>query len=148
MTNVRMTLTSTRGGVMPPHVDRRPVGMPVLQYAHEVSSPRDPATGQATGKRQHLPVHVVHEVNEWSPFLLRAAVTNELFSSALVEFFEGDDVDPRKIYEVRLTHVVVSSLRKFMDDRGLMEEVQLMFQTIEETHTPSGNLGSDSVSQL
>lgn len=89
---------------------------------------------------------MVHEVNEWSPFLLRAIVTNELFSSALVEFFDEDAADPHKIYEVRLTHVVVTSLRKFVDSNRLMEEVQLTFQTIEETHTPSGNLGSDSIS--
>lgn len=146
MTNIRLTLTSTFRGVLPPYVDLRPAGMTVLQYQHELSSPRDPATGQATGKRRHLPVHMVHEVNEWSPFLLRALVNNELFSSALVEFFDGDSADASKVYEVRLTHAVVTSLRKFMEDHRLMEEIQMTFQTIEETHTSSGNLGSDSLS--
>jgi type VI protein secretion system component Hcp len=89
----------------------------------------------------------VHEVNEWSPFLLGAIVVNELFSSVLIEFFDGKAANPRKVYEVRLTHVVVTSVRKFVEAQQLMEEIQLTFQTIEETHTQTGNLGSDSISQ-
>jgi type VI secretion system Hcp family effector len=88
----------------------------------------------------------VHEVNEWSPFLLRALVTNELFSSVLVEFFKTEDGGRSiKYYEIRITHVNASSLRQFTENGQFLEELQFTFQTIEETQSPTENLGSDSI---
>ena len=75
MLDIRMTLTGTRGGVMPPRKDMQTDGMPVVQFDYAVETPRDAATGQATGRRTHHPVKVVHEVNEWSPLLFRALVS-------------------------------------------------------------------------
>ena len=131
---------------MPSRKDQKPDGMPVIQFDYGVASPRDVASGQATGKRIHHPLKVVHEVNEWSPFLLRALVTNELFSSVLVEFFKTEDGGKSiKYYEVRLTHANASSLRQFTENNQFLEELQLTFQTIEETQFPTQNLGSDSI---
>ena len=147
MLDIRMTLTGTRGGVMPPRKDMQADGMPVVQFDYAVETPRDAATGQATGRRTHHPVKVVHEVNEWSPLLFRALVTNELFSTVLFEFFKTEangEGEAIKYYEVRITHVTASSLRQYADNNQLLEEVQLTFQTIEETQFPTQNLGSDS----
>ena len=131
---------------MPPRKDQKSDGMPVIQFDYGVASPRDVASGQASGKRIHHPLKVVHEVNEWSPFLLRALVTNELFSSVLVEFFKTEDSGKSiKYYEVRLTHANASSLRQFTENNQFLEELQLTFQTIEETQFPTQNLGSDSI---
>ena len=131
---------------MPSRKDQKPDGMPVIQFDYGVASPRDVASGQATGKRIHQPLKVVHEVNEWSPFLLRALVTNELFSSVLVEFFKTEEGGKSiKYYEVRLTHANASSLRQFTENNQFLEELQLTFQTIEETQFPTQNLGSDSI---
>jgi type VI secretion system secreted protein Hcp len=146
MADIRMTLTGTRAGVMPPRRDQKPDGMPVIQFEYEVVSPRDAASGQASGRRIHHPLKVVHEVNEWSPFLLPALVTNELFSSVIVEFFKTEDGGRSiKYYEIRITHVNASSLRQFTENDQFLEELQFTFQTIEETQFPTENLGSDSI---
>jgi type VI secretion system secreted protein Hcp len=49
----------------------------VIAFNHEVQSPRDIATGQATGKRMHKPFVITKEVDKSSPLLYTALVTNE-----------------------------------------------------------------------
>ena len=47
----------------------------VIAFNHEVQSPRDAGTGQATGKRIHKPFVITKEIDKSSP-LLYAALTN------------------------------------------------------------------------
>src|SRR5262249_42782078 len=60
--------------------------IPAHSFSYEVISPRDVATGQATGKRQHSPVTISKEWGAASPQLFQAAVTNEPLQSVLFEF--------------------------------------------------------------
>src|SRR5262249_1750627 len=55
--------------------------IPAHSFSYEVISPRDVATGQATGKRQHSPVTISKEWGAASPQLFQAAVTNEPLQS-------------------------------------------------------------------
>jgi type VI secretion system secreted protein Hcp len=50
----------------------------VIAYQYELTSPRDPATGQATGKRHHHPVIITHEMGGSSPQFLTADSNNEV----------------------------------------------------------------------
>src|SRR5262249_11424033 len=52
-------------------------GMQCTQWSAEVTSPRDTASGTASGKRQYKPVLCVKKVDNASPALLRALVENE-----------------------------------------------------------------------
>src|SRR5262245_39730421 len=51
----------------------------VQSISHEIVSPRDVASGQATGKRQHKPLSIRKTVDKSSPQLWRALASNELF---------------------------------------------------------------------
>jgi type VI secretion system secreted protein Hcp len=46
-------------------------------YSHQVASPRDSASGQATGKRQHKPLTITKEIDKATPLLMRAIFTNQ-----------------------------------------------------------------------
>ncbi len=50
----------------------------VLSYSEGIVSPRDLATGQATGKRQHKPFVITKEVDAATPLLMGACATNEI----------------------------------------------------------------------
>jgi type VI secretion system Hcp family effector len=43
--------------------------MPGETAKHTITSPRDPASGQATGKRQHKPVRITKEWGAATPML-------------------------------------------------------------------------------
>src|SRR5699024_4095641 len=44
----------------------------ISSYSHEIVSPRDPASGLPTGKRQHKPLTIRKEIDKSTPLLMRA----------------------------------------------------------------------------
>lgn len=88
----------------------------VVACDHEVVSPRDPASGQATGKRQHKPFTIVKELDQSSPLLYRALVNNETITEWELQFWTpqiksttgtGSEVQH---YTVRLSGVHISAI--------------------------------------
>jgi type VI secretion system secreted protein Hcp len=120
-------------------------GMPVQAFEFSESVPMDPVSGMATARREHPPVRVVHEVNEWSPWILSSLVTNEALSRVLIEFYEKDSTGKlAKYFEISLTHARVSSVRQFTDNNQFLEEILFKYLLVEETHFPSGHFASDT----
>lgn len=64
--SVFMTVTGDKQGLIRGEVTQRGRENQhrLLAYSHEIVSPRDPATGQATGKRQHQPFRIVKVLNQ------------------------------------------------------------------------------------
>src|SRR5215472_464779 len=65
---------------------RKDKWIPVLSFAQEVVSPRDLATGQASGKRQWKPVKITKEWGAADPQIFAACVTNEVLPEVVFEF--------------------------------------------------------------
>jgi hypothetical protein len=63
----------------------------VTGYQFDISSPHDPATGQASGKRSYKPVVVTQVMGGSSPQFLDAAATNETLTSVVINFFRSDE---------------------------------------------------------
>jgi type VI secretion system secreted protein Hcp len=61
-----------------------------LDFEPEIESPRDPATGQASGKRQWKPIAIVKRWSASSPQFLQALATNEVLSTVDLEFESVD----------------------------------------------------------
>lgn len=59
----------------------------VLACDHEVLSPRDAATGQVTGRRQHKPFTITKELDQSSPLLYRALVNKETITEWELQFW-------------------------------------------------------------
>jgi type VI secretion system secreted protein Hcp len=73
-------------------------------YSHEIVSPRDLASGQATGKRQHKPLTITKQLDASSPLLLKAAVDNQTLSSILIGLLQNG----QQVATVKLTNASIS----------------------------------------
>lgn len=62
-------------------------GVDVFSVFHELVSPRDPATGQATGKRMHKPFCIEFYYDPILPQLYDALARNESFKEVKTESF-------------------------------------------------------------
>src|SRR5438132_5709614 len=77
----------------------------VIAVTHEVSSPRDPASGLPSGKRMHKPFTITKELDRSSPQLYTALVNNEDFTEWTLQFWRHDRTGAEKQdYTVKLTN--------------------------------------------
>jgi type VI secretion system secreted protein Hcp len=123
----------------------------VIAMSHEVVSPRDAASGQATGKRQHKALVITKELDRSSPLLHQAQGSNEAFKEWELQFWApslrgataGTEVQQ---FTIKLTNASIASIRMQMPsirDPELMrletfEEVAFTYQKIEWTWTDGG----------
>jgi type VI secretion system secreted protein Hcp len=122
-----------------------------LAFHYEVTSPRDPATGQASGRRQHSPVTFVKQWGAASPQLLTAAVNNELLNSVLFEFIQMNPNGEEEVFHtIKLTNASVASIKQ--DVKGVaggkdlqdLEEVSFTFQSMEMQNLDGKTMVADS----
>ena len=123
--------------------------IPVHKYSVEVISPRDPASGQPTGKRLWKPVEIVKDWSAASPQIVQAIATNEVLTSVLIEIFRTEATGLEQLVgTVRLTNASVSSYHSYVSEGSqgdipagrAVESVQFTFQRIELTN-PDGQTG-------
>ena len=115
-----------------------------IRYSAETTSPRDAATGQATGKRIHKPITITKEWDAASPQIFAALVSNETLKTVLFEFVKPDAAGREEIYfTVTLTNAVISNVHSYLDltdtsgdkfDAHDLEDVSFVIQksTIEK----------------
>lgn len=137
---------STRGA----HKDKAPC----IQLAYGVQSPRDVATGMASGKRQHQPFVVVKEIGASTPQVFQACVTNEVLKSVLFEFIKTTAEGKEEVYyTMKLTNATVSGQRQYtetaakhseVNDTHELEEVSFTFQQIDIENKLAKTASSDS----
>lgn len=108
----------------------------VIAVSHEILSPRDPASGMATGKRQHKPIVITKEIDRASPLLHQMLSNNENITEWELQFWApqlkagtgvGSEVQN---YTITLTNAAIASIATRMlnnKDAALMK-----FQTYEE----------------
>ena len=93
---------------------RRDKWMPVLGFTMGLASPRDAATGQATGKRQHQPVTIVKAWGAASPQGLTACATNEDLTEVTIEFTRQTPTGQDVVYQtVKLTDASFAQIARF-----------------------------------
>ncbi|TAL69052.1 MAG: type VI secretion system tube protein Hcp [Bacteroidetes bacterium] len=111
-----------------------------IAFSYEIKSPRDAATGQASGKRQHQPIKIVKEWGAASPQIFQACVTNEVLPSVVLQFVHVNSDGFEQVYQtITLTNANISGVRMFKDyfnsaqgvDSKELEEVSFTFQKIQ-----------------
>jgi type VI secretion system secreted protein Hcp len=119
----------------------------VHAFSEAVTSPRDPATGLPTGKRQHSPVTILKEIDKASPLLMNALVTNENLTTWVLKFFGNDPAGKQvQVYSITLTNASIASIAESMLDNEiaanaslpLREEITFTYQKIQWTWTDGG----------
>lgn len=112
-----------------------------VRFLTETLSPRDAASGLASGKRQHKPVMITKEWDATSPQLFSALVNNEVLTSVLFEFMKTNPQGRTYVYHtITLTNAGVSDIKSYLDltdttgdpyDGHELEDVYFTFQKIE-----------------
>ncbi len=114
--------------------------IPGISFHYQVSSPRDSASGQASGKRTHHPVTFVKEWGPSSPQFFQALTTNEVLPTVLFEFVKTDKNGEEYVYyTIKLVNATVSNYKQFLTppavstthDVSELEEIAFTFQRIE-----------------
>ena len=77
----------------------------ISSYSHEIVSPRDAASGQATGKRQHKPLTIRKEIDKSTPLLMRAIFTNQTLPAVQMTL---NGRDGKAVATVKLTNASVA----------------------------------------
>jgi type VI secretion system secreted protein Hcp len=114
--------------------------IPGVRFTVETVSPRDAATGQASGKRQHKPILFTKEWGAASPQLYTALVTNEILKSVVFEFTKTNPNGEESVFhKITLTNATVSNIRSYLDltdtsgdpfDGRTLEDVSFVYQKI------------------
>jgi type VI secretion system secreted protein Hcp len=126
----------------------------VIAVSHEIVSPRDAATGQATGKRQHLPLMITKELDRSSVPLRQMLVTNEPAKDWELQFFRPSTTGAETQYlTIRLTNAAIASIDMQMPNNRhadlasleTFEEVTFVYTRIEWTWTDGGLVAADDI---
>jgi type VI secretion system secreted protein Hcp len=126
-------------------------------YGYTLVSPRDIASGMATGKREHHPVMIHKELNQSSPQFAQALVTNESLKKVTLKFFHakgsGSKGSGKEVhyYTITLTNARVIGIRHFAPDsidfanapEPPTEEIQFTFEKIEWNSIEGNTVASD-----
>jgi type VI secretion system secreted protein Hcp len=124
----------------------------VIAVMHEITSPRDAASGQATGKRQHKPIVITKEIDRSTPLLRQALVTNEHLTDWLLQFFKTmPDGAERCYFTIKLTDASIASASFVMPNTENpattripeYEDVVFTYRKIEWTWTDGGITAQD-----
>jgi type VI secretion system secreted protein Hcp len=120
---------------------------------HEVSIPRDPQTGLATGKRIHGPLTITKVFDKSSPKLYQALVTGEHLKNVTVKWYR---INPQGQEEHYFTHVltdaIIVSIRPWMancldpktESFTHMEDLSFTYKKIKWTWEIDGIESEDS----
>lgn len=144
-----------RGGVIQKGREGRVM---VIAVDHEIISPRDAASGLATGRRNHRPLVITKELDQSSPLLWKALASNEEFSSFELQFFKPQKTTATSTgvevqnYTIKLTRACIAGIHFAMPNNknpellryAEFEEVSFSYQKIEWIWTAGAITASDS----
>ncbi|MFN2440288.1 MAG: type VI secretion system tube protein TssD, partial [Chitinophagaceae bacterium] len=116
----------------------------IYQVHHQITSPRDAASGQASGKRIHKPLVITKEVDTASIKLFNALVTNETLKEVVINFFQHSTTTGQEVvyYRIKLSNASIANISQDMFDTldpaakklPFLEKVEFVYQKIEWEH--------------
>jgi type VI secretion system secreted protein Hcp len=128
----------------------------VFAVDHSIVSPRDAASGLATGKRLHKPIKITKEVDSASVLLYSALVTNENLTEWEMNFWRpmtrsAGSGSEEQYFTIKLTNANVASVhlvKPNTKDPNLLklpdyEEIEFTYQKIEWIWTNGGVTAMD-----
>lgn len=120
---------------------------------HTIEIPKNPQTGQPSGKRQHGAMTITKEIDKSSPKLYQALTSGEQLTQVLLEFYR---ISPKgleeKYYTAELSNAVLTNMKSWTpnalhpDNRqmGHMEDLAFSYEKIVWTYVPDGIEAEDS----
>jgi type VI secretion system secreted protein Hcp len=120
--------------------------IPLFSVSYEVERPLDPASGLPTGKRVHKPITIVKVIDQATPQLLQALVTNEVLTSARIEFWRPVPEAAAPYFIITLTNALLAGIAlapSGEDDSNEYEQVQFTYQKITWSYPETGQSAED-----
>jgi type VI secretion system secreted protein Hcp len=102
----------------------------ITGVSHEIVSPRDPASGLPTGKRQHKPFTITKQLDKTTPLFLNALVNNENLTSVLIGLLRNG----QQVATIKLTNASIAGYTA----NGENEHWSFTYQKIEWTWLDGG----------
>lgn len=142
--NAYMRLTGETQGEIKGSVTQagREDSIMVIGWNHEVVSPRDAASGMASGKRQHKPLTVTKELDKSSPLLANVLYNNENITQWELRCWRPSPTGAEEqYYTVELVNATISSIRseqlnnKYPDNMPHKEREHISFTYQKIIHT-------------
>lgn len=117
-------------------------------YQHSVVSPRDAASGLPTGKRQHKPFTITKEIDQATPLLFQAVVTEESLN-VTIKFYRTTALSAveEAFFEIRLENAQIASIQNYIPlgaEGRPTEEVSFTYTKIVWTHLLENLSSSDT----
>ena len=149
------------GDVRGPVSDRDRVkngAIALLGVEHGIASPRDAASGLATGRRQHYPIIVTKAVDRTSPLFYGFLTENESLTSVELHFFGSEEggslmgARETELYTITLTKAFVARIdvggrvdeQADPDSRlAMTERVSFVYDSIEWKWVDGGIASKD-----
>ena len=121
----------------------------VQAFSHEVTIPRDPQSGMASGRRVHHPLTITKRLDKASPKLFKALTQGEHFSEVTVKWFrivQAGGGGQEHYFTTKLEDAVIVSIKQWfpitMDttkrDYSHLEDVSLTYRKIVWTWVDGG----------
>ena len=140
--NAYLVLKGKKQGIIKGSVTQKGKEGQIAVYAveHNISSPRDSASGQATGKRVHRPLTITKEIDVSTPLLHKALVDNEnIVEFSLFFWAPGSQGKEIQYYTIKLTNASIIAINTAMlnnkeagnANMPVLEEVSFVYQKIE-----------------
>jgi type VI secretion system secreted protein Hcp len=136
--NGYLTLAGQKQGAITGSVTEKGREGSILVHAfnNEIVSPRDSTTGLPTGKRQHLPLMILKEIDRSSVPLWNALVNNENLTTWVLRFWaQAQNGVMQQIYSITLTNASIASIDEYMENNTIPANASLpMFERITFTY--------------
>ena len=126
--NAYLRLTGETQGEMKGSVTQagRQDSIEVIAYNHRIDSPRDAASGMATGKRKHSAITITKEIDKSTPLLANALYHNENITAWELQFWRPSrSGKEEQFFTIHLTNATVSEYRPSMLNNKLPENIRL-----------------------
>ena len=152
--NAYLTVKGQKQGTLKGMSAREKDATTVVAFKHDIMSPRDAASGLATGKRMHKPYTITIEVGPGvAPQWKSAAATGEVFSEATLTLLTNPPAGkPATVFEtVKVKNAVVTKVAEGLTDNAASsaEKERYLRLTVDyqELHTtvvkPDGTTVAD-----
>ncbi|WP_312075201.1 type VI secretion system tube protein TssD [Chryseobacterium sp.] len=130
----------------------------VIAVSHDITSPRDAASGLPTGRRMHKPLMITKELDKSSPLLYTAMINNENIIEFELQFWtpqigaKGGISQEKQHYTIRLKNASISDIKFRMPNNKIpelanlaeYEEISFTYQQIEWVWTDGSLTSADT----
>ena len=109
-----LTVEGGAQGKFKPENSRQRNTIDAISFTQEVTTPRDLATGQSSGRRQYQPITIVKSAGASSPQFLQALINNEVLKKVTLEFVKTNaNGEEYVFYRVTLEDARLAGYKQF-----------------------------------